>query len=89
MNHYLKHFIAGAIISLITLVFFVLFVHVPVYGWDAGVAAILTVAAGAGKEVIWDKWLKRGTPDYYDFFYTICGGWAMIFLWKIIELFFI
>jgi hypothetical protein len=89
MNHYLKHFIAGAIISLLTLAVFAFFVHVPVYGWDAGVAAILVVIIGLGKEVIWDKWLGKGTPDYYDFFSTVCGGWGMIFLWKIIELFFI
>jgi hypothetical protein len=89
MKGYPKHFFAGALISLITLAFFAIFVHVPVYGWDAGVAAVLTVVAGAFKEVIYDKLLGKGTPDYYDFFYTVCGGWGMIFLWKIGELFFI
>jgi hypothetical protein len=89
MNSYLKHVIAGAIISFVTLLFFVLFVHVPTYGWEAGIAAGLVVLIGGAKEVIWDKLLDKGTPDYYDFFSTICGGWGMIFLWKIVELFFI
>ena len=85
MNDKLKHFIASAIIAVLILLFFVLFVHREIYYWDAGIAAIFVVTAAASKEIVWDKWMKRGTPEFMDFFWGICGGWGMIFIWKIIE----
>lgn len=33
------------------------------------------ICAGAGKELIWDKALKRGTPDVWDFTST---GWGSL-----------
>jgi hypothetical protein len=83
-NGYKAHFLAGAAIALIVLLA-CLFVKKYMYGWDAGIAAIAVVVLAGAKEVIYDKWLGRGTPDYYDFFYAICGGWGMIFLFKGIE----
>lgn len=85
MNGYRKHFYAGAVIALIVLLACLLFVKQDMYGWDAGIAAIVVVLLAGAKEVIYDKWLGKGTPDYYDFFYAICGGWGMIFLFKGIE----
>lgn len=85
MNGYRKHFYAGAVIALIVLLACLLFVKQYMYGWDAGIAAIVVVLLAGAKEVIYDKWLGKGTPDYYDFFYAICGGWGMIFLFKGIE----
>lgn len=34
----------------------------------------LSVLIGGGKELIWDKWLKKGTPELWDFLWTIIGG---------------
>ena len=36
----------------------------------------LTVLVGAGKELIWDKWLKKGTPEWKDFY---SGVWGSLF----------
>lgn len=85
MNDKLKHFIAGSVIALLTLLFFAIFVHRPDYGWNIGAAAILTVVAAVGKELVWDKWLGKGTPELDDVLFTIYGGWSMWILWAIAE----
>lgn len=39
------------------------------------------VVVGAAKEIIWDWWLKRGTPEWWDFWATVGGGvigWALL-----------
>ena len=43
-----------------------------------------SVLAGAGKELIWDRWLKKGTPDKDDFFATAWGGLAGAVMWLMI-----
>jgi hypothetical protein len=43
-----------------------------------------SVLAGAGKELIWDKWLKKGTPDKDDAFATAWGGLAGAVVWLMI-----
>jgi hypothetical protein len=58
-----KHFFAGLVISLI-----VSFILNPIAG--VCVAALM----GAGKEAIWDGWMKRGVADINDLFATIGGG---------------
>lgn len=35
------------------------------------VAIIATTAIGIGKELVWDKWMKKGTFDYKD---LLCDG---------------
>ena len=40
--------------------------------------------AGTGKELIWDKWLKKGTPDKDDAFATAWGGLAGAVVWLMI-----
>ena len=40
--------------------------------------------AGAGKELIYDMMLKRGTPDKDDAFATAWGGLAGAVVWLII-----
>jgi len=80
----IKHFIACAGIALITLLICNL-TNVVWYRWDAGIAAILVTVVAGAKELIWDKWLGKGTSDFYDFFWGIMGGWTMIFIWKIVE----
>lgn len=37
------------------------------------IAAILTMFVGILKELIWDKWLKKGTPEWRDIVSDIIG----------------
>jgi uncharacterized protein YfiM (DUF2279 family) len=44
-----------------------------------------SVIIGGGKELIYDKWMGKGTPEFKDFAYTIAGsvtGWAIVKLFK-------
>lgn len=34
------------------------------------------VVVGAAKEIIWDWWWRRGTPEWWDFWATCLGGTA-------------
>lgn len=38
----------------------------------AGIA--LAALIGGGKELVWDRWMKRGTPAADDFLYTLGAG---------------
>jgi uncharacterized protein YfiM (DUF2279 family) len=43
------------------------------------------VIIGGGKELIYDKWMGKGTPEFKDFAYTVTGsvtGWAIVKLFK-------
>ena len=44
------------------------FVPVPLF------SLALSAIAGAAKELIWDLWWKRGTPEFLDFWATVLGG---------------
>lgn len=37
------------------------------------IAALLTILIGILKELIWDKWLKKGTPEWRDLMSDIIG----------------
>lgn len=37
------------------------------------IAALLTLLIGILKELIWDKWLKKGTPEWRDLLSDIIG----------------
>jgi len=84
MNDKIKHAIAGAGIALIMLIAFI-FIHIP-YNWDKGIVFIAIILVAIFKEVVYDKWLNRGTPDLYDALATLYGGWGVTFLWGIIEI---
>ena len=38
--------------------------------WSTGVAFVV----GGSKELIYDKWMGKGNPDWKDFGYTIIGS---------------
>jgi len=59
----LKHLLAGISISLVFGVQFTPFIGL-----------IIAVILGALKEIIWDRLLKRGTPEFLDFLVTALGG---------------
>jgi len=86
MNDKLKHFIACAAIAIITLLILLLF-GTSWNGYEKLLAVTLGCGAALAKEIVWDKWLKRGTPDYYDFFAGVCGAFAGMFAWAIVETF--
>lgn len=49
------------------------------FGWAEALAAVVLI--GIGKEVVWDKWLGRGTPEVADALATILGG-ALLLGWQ-------
>lgn len=86
MKDLLKHFAAGAAFSVVVfLVFWLITGNIS----DAAVivAGIGSLLLGAAKEIIWDLWLKKGTPEVADITLTWAGGLMAIFALKIIELF--
>lgn len=85
MNDKTKHFIATAAITLIVLILFAVIPHNYLWGWDKAIALSVGCIAAIAKEVVWDKWLGRGTPDYYDFFAGVCGAFVAMFGWVIVE----
>lgn len=67
MNDKVKHIIAGMIIGLITALLIRRF-------WIKDLmilGAVVALLAGAAKELIWDKWLKKGTPEFADAWFTL------------------
>jgi hypothetical protein len=42
-------------------------------GLDATQSFLITFSAAAGKELIWDKALNKGTCDLFDFIFTVVG----------------
>ena len=76
MNDKVKHIIAGMIIGLITALLIRLF-------WIRDLmilGALVALIAGAAKELIWDKWLGKGTPEFTDAWFTLWGGLGMTIL---------
>ena len=58
----LKHIIAGAALSALAIGFL----------QELGMYNFLIVAfIGAAKEIVYDKIQKKGTPDKWDFFFTV------------------
>lgn len=50
------------------------FVGGAIIGFVLGLPA--AVAIGAAKEIVYDKLMKKGTPELLDFFATAIGGAA-------------
>ena len=69
MNDKVKHIIAGAVIGLIS--------GLLIRIWDRDLmilGAVVALMAGAAKEFIWDKWFKKGTPEFDDAWATAWAG---------------
>ena len=84
MNDKLKHFIACAAVSIITLAV-LLIIGTDLAGYEKLLAIVTGTLAAIGKEIVWDKWLGRGTPEFYDFLSGLCGAYAGTFAWIIVE----
>jgi len=57
------HFAAGLALSMLTGL-----LCTPTWG------LLTAVVVGALKEISWDRWLGRGTPEFLDFVATVLGG---------------
>lgn len=69
------HFLVGAGLTGVSLIVCHL-IHCP-----AWLCVMPAIAAGAGKEIIWDAGLKRGNPDIWDFVATVAGAIMALVLW--------
>ena len=85
MNDKLKHFIAAVLITWIVLVASHLWFPLH-YNWDMGLAFAVAFVAVAAKELIWDKWLGKGTFELMDFFWGFTGAVVGPAVWMIVEL---
>ena len=85
MNDKVKHFIATAAITLAVLAIFAVIQHPYMWGWDKAIALMTGCMVAAAKEVVWDKWLHRGDPDFYDFLAGVYGAFAAMFGWAVVE----
>jgi hypothetical protein len=64
-----NHFIYGYLIFCLSQIFFI-----------TSVSALIVFAIAGGKELVWDKYLQKGTPDWNDFAFTIAGPIPTILL---------
>lgn len=44
------------------------------------VALLIVATVGAGIELIYDKLMKKGTPEFLDFVYTVAGGMVVLLI---------
>jgi hypothetical protein len=67
-----KHFVLGILIALAGCfaAYFVLGMKEnPIY-----LGSGLGILAGLAKELVWDKWMGKGTPSQMDFVFTLIGA---------------
>jgi len=78
----IKHFFAGLAIAIVAgLLLYPIIVWLP-WGWlrvfvmmgQVGFGLFVASLVGALKELVWDKWWKRGHPEWLDFWATALGG---------------
>ncbi len=79
------HALAGAGIAFLMLAVFSFCGCQIGYNWDKGIIFITVAVVAAGKELIWDKLIKKRRPDLYDALATLIAGWAVVFLWGLVE----
>lgn len=71
------HFYAGIALSLVAgLLYGLVRQYLPIWAKvnPALVGFVVAAIGGASKELIWDKWWKRGHPEWLDFWATALGG---------------
>jgi len=66
------HFVAGGFISFVSS-------FIADYNTSTMIAFLLiallpTIIIGGAKEIIYDKFMKKGTPEWMDFIATVLGG---------------
>lgn len=81
----LWHFLGAILISWIVLLVSHLWFPLK-YNWDFGLAFAVAFICVVLKEIVWDKWLKMGTPELMDFFWGFVGAIVGPAIWMIVEL---
>lgn len=59
----IKHFLVGLSVSLVAGIWY-----------TPGLGLTCAALSGIWKEVVWDRLLKKGTPELLDFVATMVGG---------------
>jgi len=85
MNDKMKHFLAAVVIAIAAIAASHLWFPLQ-YNWDMAFGLAVALAATVAKEAIWDKWLKKGTPELMDFFWGFTGAVVGPALWLVGEL---
>jgi hypothetical protein len=67
-----QHFIAGTAIGFWASVATVNKKPMVSLAWSVGASTVI----GAGKEIIYDKWMGKGVPEFKDALWTTIGGVA-------------
>lgn len=80
------HRLAGILIALVGMALVTFIPHAYMYNWDRAAVFGLVLFVGAGKEIVWDKWMKRGVAEFWDFWATLWAGWVTCFAWLVLEL---
>jgi hypothetical protein len=75
------HFLAGGLMSFIACL--IANYHVDVASVFILVSLLPTVIVGGAKELIYDKAMKKGYPDWMDFIVTVLGGIVVTAIWLI------
>lgn len=74
------HFLICLIISLSILLSFRIkfnpfrWITSKMYNWDAGIATGIAIIVALSKEIVFDKWMGFGEPQFYDAFWGIVGA---------------
>jgi hypothetical protein len=67
----IKHLVFGSGITTVC-AFAIIFIWSPVLHPEVTlISGVIGSLAGIGKELVWDKWLKKGTPEFADAYATI------------------
>ena len=82
MNDKLKHFIAALLIAIVVIGASHLWFPLQ-WNWDMGLGFFVAFLLIVGKELVWDKLLKMGTPELMDFFWGFVGAVVGPALWMI------
>lgn len=83
----IKHSLAGVALSFVTgLLCSLIRRYLPIWAKisPALVGFVVSATIGALKELVWDKWCKKGTPEWLDFWATCWGGVIGLVLLKIL-----
>lgn len=71
----LKHLVLGSLITLVVAIAIIVIWNPILHPEIVLISGIVGCLAGIGKELIWDKLLGKGTPEFADAYATI---WASL-----------
>lgn len=81
----LWHFLGAVLITWIVLLASHLWFPMH-YNWDYGLAFAVAFIVVVAKELVWDMWLKKGTPELMDFFWGFVAAVVGPAIWMVVEM---